>query len=75
MALLFGGAKHLCNFERGHHKAQTCESILNCTNGSEGNTVLRYFLSGVLAALFSAECNHLCNFVEGIMKNNSVKLF
>ena len=45
------------------------------TSGLGGNVVKRYFLSGALAAICSEEQNHLCYFLEGIMRNNSVKLF
>ena len=34
------------------------------TSGSGENAVLRYFLSGYLAARL-LECNHLCNFSRG----------
>ena len=45
------------------------------TSGLGGDVVKRYFLSGALAAPLFRERNHLCNFLEGIMRNNSVKLF
>ena len=38
------------------------------THGSKGDVVYTHFLSRAL-------CNHLCNLVEDIMRNNSVKLF
>ena len=56
---------HLCNFGNGHYE-YFCEIMLNWTNGSGGHAVKRYFLSRALAALCSAEQNHLCNFSRRI---------
>ena len=53
---------YLCNFGRRYHE----KTIL-------WNTVYRYFLSGYLAALLFSRVQPF--FIEGIVRNNSVKLF
>ena len=40
-----------------------------------GDVIYRSFLSRALAALSFIERNHTCNLIEGIMRNNFVKLF
>ena len=47
---------HLCNFGRGHYKEQFCEFISNLGQWIRRLGLLKYFLSGALAALvFSGE--------------------
>ena len=41
---------HLCNFGRRHHEEQSCEIILNFDQWNR-RILLKYFLSGALAAL------------------------
>ena len=66
---------HLCNFGRGHYEEQLCEMILNLDQWFRRRCLLRYFLSGALAALLFSEAEIICAIlVEGIKRNNSVKL-
>ena len=66
---------HLCNFGRRHHEEQSCEIILNLDQWfrrrwlkifiikSSGNPIVQQ--SGTICAIL----------IEGIMRNNSVRLF
>ena len=72
MSHLFGGAKALCKFGRGHHEQQFFEIILNWDQWFKEMFKDFSYLE-LLRPLCSAEQNHLCN--EGTMKYNSVKLF
>ena len=45
------------------------------TSGLGGDVVKRYFLSVAVAASLFSRAEPLCHFLEGIMRNNSVKLF
>ena len=76
MALLFDKRKHLCNFERGYHGVHLCEVILNLDQWFRRRCILKIFLilssggpslqwNGTICAIW----------VEGIMRNNSVKFF
>ena len=67
---------HLCNFgtvfyeEKNRRKYYEFGPVVK-----EEMSFKVFFLSGALAALFSAEQKHLCNVGRGYKRNNSVKLF
>ena len=67
---------HLCNFGGGYHEEQFCKMILNLDQWFMRRCVLKMFLiwssGGPIVQRSIAICAIL---VEGIMKNNSVKLF
>ena len=67
---------HLCNYDRGYYEEQFCEIILNLDQWFRRKCPLKIFLiwisgspsvhgSGIIYAIM----------IEGIMRNNSVKLF
>ena len=66
---------HLYNFGIGHYEEQFCEIILNLDQWSGGNIIKILFLSRALVAplLGGAKPFECAIFVEGIMRNNSVK--
>ena len=67
---------HLCNFGRRHHEEQFCEIILNSDQWFKRRCLLKIFLiwssGGPRVQWRGTICAIL---VEGIMRNNSVKLF
>ena len=65
----------LCNFGRRHHEEQFCEIIFNLTVVHEEMPFKGIVYLELWQPFCSAELNHLCILVEGIMRNNSVKLF
>ena len=65
---------HLCNFSREYHEEQFSEIILNLGQWFR-SCCLKYLLSGALAALLFCGRTICAILVEGIMRNNSVKLF
>ena len=67
---------HLCNFDRGHHVEQFCEIILNLDQWFRGTCCLKIFLIWSSGGLFVQQSRTICVIlVEGIKRNNSVKLF
>ena len=63
---------HLCNFDRRHHEEQFCEIILNL----DQSRFRREFLICSSGSPFVQRSGTICAIlVEGIMRNNSVKLF
>ena len=69
MANLFAEPNHLCNFGRGHHEEQFCEIVLI------QELLVKDVLSRVLAPLCCLSGTICALSVEGIMRNNTVKLF
>ena len=66
---------HLCNFGRRHHEEQFCE-ILNLDQWFRRKCHLMVFLIWSSGSPFVQRSITICaNLVEGIMSNNSVKLF
>ena len=67
---------HLCNFGRGDHKEQFCEIILNLNQWLRRRHVFKRFLIWSSGDHFVMPSGTICAIlVEGIMRNNSVKLF
>ena len=67
---------HLCNFGRRHHEDQFCEIILNLDQWLSKRCRLKIFLSLSSGGPFVQQSGTICAIlVEGIMMNNSVKLF
>ena len=76
MALALGGANHLCNFGRGHHDGQFCEIILNLVKWFRRRHHLKTFLFWSSDRTFVWSSRTICAIlVDGIMRNDSVKLF
>ena len=70
--------KHSCKFGRGYFEKHFCEIILNLDKCmvQEKTLFKKIFTYMQLWRPFSSmEWEHLCNFIEGIMGNNHVKLF
>ena len=66
---------HLCNFSRSHHEEQFCEIILNLDQWFK-RCLLKIFLIWSSGDPFVQQSRTTCAIlVEGIMRNNSVKLF
>ena len=66
---------HLCNFGRRHHEEQFCEIILNLDQWFK-RCRLKIFLIWSSGGRFVQSSRTICAIlVEGIMRNNSVKLF
>ena len=66
---------HLCNFGRRHHEEQFCEIILNLDQWCRRKCCLKVFIwsSG---SPFVKQSGTICAILEeGILRNNSVKLF
>ena len=67
---------HLCNFGRRHHEEQFCEIILNLGQWFRRRCCLKIFFIWSSGSLFVQRSRSICaNLVEGIKRNNSVKLF
>ena len=67
---------HLCNFDRRHHAEQFCEIILNLDQWFRRESFLKVFLICSSGSPFVQRSGTICAIlVEGIMRNNSVKLF
>ena len=67
---------HLWNFGRRHHEDQFCEIILNLNERFRRKCLLKVFLICSSGSSFVQQSGTVCaNMVEGIMRNNSVKLF
>ena len=70
-----GEQNHLCNFGR-NHKEQFCEIILNLDQGFRRRCCLKIFLIWSSGGPFAQRREKVCAIlVEGILRNNSVKLF
>ena len=66
---------HLCNFGRRHHKEQFCEIILNLDQWFR-RCLLKIFLIWSFGLPFVQQSRTICAIlVEGIMGNDSEKLF
>ena len=67
---------HLFNFGRRHHEEQFCEIILNLDQWSRRRCILKIFLIWSSGSPFNQRSGTICVIlVEGIKRNNSVKLF
>ena len=67
---------HLCNFGRRHHEEKFCEMILNMDLWFRWRRRLNIFLIWSFDCSFVQQSKTICEIlVEGIMRNNSVKLF
>ena len=67
---------HLCNFGRRHHEEQFCENILNLDQWFKRRCRLKIFLIWSSGSPFVQRSKTICAiWVEGIMRNNSLKLF
>ena len=67
---------HLCNFGRGYQEEQFCEIILNLDQCFRRRYVLKIFLIWSSGGPYVQRSETICAIlVEGIMRNNSVKLF
>ena len=68
--------KHLCNFGRRYHEKRVCEIILNFDQSFRWKCCLKVFLIWSSGSPFVQQSVTICAIlVEGIMRNNSVKLF
>ena len=65
---------HLYNFGRRHHEEHLCEIILNLDQSFK-RCHLKIFLSRTLLALVQRSGTICAILVEGIMRNNGLKLF
>ena len=67
---------HLCNFGRMHHEEYFCENILNLDKWFRRKCCLNIFLIWSSGSPFVQWSGIICFIlVEGVMRNNSVKLF
>ena len=67
---------HLCNFGSGYHEEQFCEIILNLDQWFRRRCILKIFLIWSSGGHVVQPSGTICAIlVEGIMRNNSVKLF
>ena len=67
---------HLCNFGRRYYEEQFCEIILNLDQWFRRKCHLKVFLIWISGSPFVQRSITICAIlVEGIMRNNSVKLF
>ena len=67
---------HLCNFGRGYQEKQFCEFILNLDQCFRRRCILKIFLIWSSGGPYVQQSGTICAIlVEGIMRNNSVKLF
>ena len=67
---------HLFNFGRGYHEEQFCDFILNLDQWFRRRCVLKIFLFWRSGDHFVQQSRTICAIlVEGIMRNNSAKLF
>ena len=66
---------YLCNFSRRHHEEQLCEIILNLDQWYR-RCCLKIFLISSSGSPFVQQSRTICaTLVEGIIRNNYVKLF
>ena len=66
---------HLWNFCRRHHEEKLCEIILNLDQWFRRRCHLNIFLISRFGRSFVQQSRTICEIlVEGIMRNNSVKL-
>ena len=67
---------HLCNFGRVYYEKQFCEIILNLDQWLWRICRLKIFLIWSSGSPFVQQSKAICSIVvEGVMRNNSVKLF
>ena len=67
---------HLWNFGRMHNEEKFCEIILNLDQWFRRRCSLDIFLIWSFGRSFAQQSRTICEIlVEGIMRNNSVKLF
>ena len=67
---------HLFNFGRGYYEEQFCEIILNLDQWFRRRCLLNLFLIWSSGGPFVQRSRTICAIlVEGIKRNNSVKLF
>ena len=67
---------HICNFGRRHQEEQFCEIILNLDQWISRRCCLKLFLIWSSGRSFVQRSKTICAiYAEGIMRNNSVKLF
>ena len=67
---------HLCNFGRRYYEIQFCEIIMNLDQWFRRKSCLKVFLIWISGSPFVRRSVTICAIsVEGIMRNNSVKLF
>ena len=67
---------HLCNFGRGYQEEQFSEIILNLDHCFRRRCVLKIFLIWSSGIPYVQPSGTICAIlVEGIIRNNSVKLF
>ena len=65
---------HSCNFGRGYQEEQFCEIILNLDQCFRRRCVLKIFLIWSSCGPYHLRSGLICAFfVEGIIRNNSVK--
>ena len=68
--------KHLCNLGRRYHEEQFCEILLNLDQWFRRNCPSKVFLIWISGSHFVRHSvNISAILLEGIMRNNSVKLF
>ena len=76
MALCSAERNHLCNFGRGYQEEHFCEIRLNMDQWFRRRCHLKIFLIWSSGRPFVQLSRTLCAIlVEGIIRNNSVKLF
>ena len=67
---------HLCNFGKEHYEEQFCEISLNLDQWFRGRCLLTIFLLQRFGSPFVQQSRTIgAILVEGIKRNNSVKLF
>ena len=66
---------HICNFDRRHQEEQFCEIILNLEQWIRRRCCLKLFLIWSSGRSFVQRSKTIKIYAEGIMRNNSVKLF
>ena len=75
-AALFGGLEPFVQFGRRYHQEQSCEIILNLDQWFRRKCHLKVFLFWSSGSPFVQQSITICAIlVEGIKRNNSVKLF
>ena len=75
-APLFRGAEPFVLFSRGYYEEQFCEIILNLDKWFRRRCLLKLFLIWGSGGPFVQRSRTICaSLVEGIKRNNSVKLF
>ena len=75
-ASLFSGAEPFVPFSRGYYEEQFCEIILNLDKWFRRRCLLEKFLIWGSGGSFVQRSRTICaSLVEGIKRNNSVKLF